>query len=183
VNRLVNIELRPGDVFLCDGRGWLDGVIEWFQTLRGRSGKWARWSHAGIILDADGLMLETTNWRTSDIRRLPDHYAGSRLRILRWPGMQPGNAAYARAALRGQVGRVYPYWRLLAHALGAERWLHGRTMECSVLAASFLSLAGFPLLDSPWAYGPDNLEGELAAMGCEIVFNGSLRAAGHIEEV
>lgn len=181
MNALAGIALRPGDVFFCDGGGWFDNVIEWFQTLRGASGKWARWSHVGVVLNADGLMLETTSWRTSDTRRLPVHYAGSKLKIMRWPGMSSVLADNAHAVLRVQVGRVYPYWRLLAHAVGAERWAHGRTMECSALSAAFLGWGGFHLSAPPWDYGPDSLEAEMEAQGCVVVFEGSLRAAGHIK--
>lgn len=168
--------VQPGDIFVVDGGSWLDNIIEWGQNPLG---KWARWSHTGIILSEQGSILETTDWRTA-IRSLPECYAGSRLKILRWPGMTTEAAMDALDHMLPQVGRIYPYWRLLTHLFRVQGWLHGTAMECSTLSASFLKAAGFPLKHSPWWYGPRTLADEMQEAGCEIVFNGSLREAGYI---
>lgn len=173
--------LRPGDIFVVDGGGLLDNVIEWFQTVLSGNRTWARWSHTGVIVDATGRILETTSWRTG-YRSLAEHYAGSRIKVLRWPGMTPDLARDGLACVADQVGRIYPYWRLLTHALGMEARLHGRAMDCTTLAASVLQAAGLALAMTPWAYGPRELADEMEAQGCESVFNGRLRAAGYIEE-
>jgi hypothetical protein len=173
--------LRPGDIFMVDGGSWFDNVIEWFQTVLSGNRTWARWSHTGVIVAATGRILETTSWRTG-YRSLAEHYAGSRIKILRWPGMTPDLARDGLACVADQVGRIYPYWRLLTHALGLEAKLHGRAMDCTTLAAFFLKWAWFPLSMTPWAYGPRELADEMEARGCAVVFNGRLRAAGYIEE-
>ena len=80
---------------------------------------------------------------------------------------------------RLQRGRVYPYWRLILHAVGLAGLIHGRTMECSVITATFLRAAGFPLRDNPWTYDPDKLADELIeGTDGAFVFRGSLREAG-----
>lgn len=171
--------LKPGDVFFVDGGGLFDNIIEWFQSIWGGNRTWARWSHVGYIVNQHGKILETTSWKTS-YRSLADYYAGSRIKILRWPGMTEEMSWNSLAAMSEQVGSVYPYWRLLAHAIGLEAILHGRSMECAVLTASLLKNAGFPLSMSSWSYGPRELVDEMEDKGCTVVFNGRLRESGFI---
>lgn len=178
MNVLTGIDLRPGDIFVVDGGSWFDNVIEFCQNP---FGNWARWSHTGVILSEQGTILETTSRRTA-LRSLPECYAGSKIKILRWPGMTPEAAMDALDALTPQIGRIYPYWRLLTHLLRVQAWLHGSAMDCSTLGAAFLRAAGFPLRKTPWWYAPRSLADEMQAAGCEIVFNGRLREAGYIRE-
>lgn len=174
--------LQPGDIFFCRGRGPLDRLINWFQGLRDTDGDTRR-SHVGVVLNSRGHILETTSWRTG-YRSLARHYAGSDLQILRLSGMTSASAWLGLCAVAHQVGLVYPYWRLLVHAVGLPSGLHLRGMECSALTAHFLAGAGVDLAKpTPWAYDADELGDELAARAdCTVVHDGSLRAAGHIEE-
>ena len=172
--------LLPGDILFVDGGHVLDNAIVLFESvwsaLRGRDSA-AHWSHTGV-LDTPATVFETTNWRTAT-RGLHTHYAGSQIGVWRWAGMTPEALRAGLAAVEGQRGRVYPYWRLILHAVGLAGLVHGRTMECSVLAATFLRAAGLPLRENPWTYDPDKLADEL--IGCPsgaFVFRGSLREAG-----
>lgn len=179
MNRLSNIELRPGDIFFVDGADVLGNVIELCQRP---FGPWARWSHVGVILGDDGWILETTSWRTA-LRSLPANYAGSRIKVLRWAPMTKAMAMRGLGFVSGQQGRIYPYWRLLTHLLRVQAYLHGTSMECSVLTAAFLMASGFPLARTHWWYAPRSLHDEMEAQGCDTVFNGRLREAGCIGEV
>lgn len=179
MNVLHGIDLRPGDIFFCRSASLLARLIRWGQGLRETDGV-GEWDHCGVVLSAMGSILETTSWKTS-IRSLPNDYAGSDITILRWPGMTDEGAMQALARLTPQVGRVYPYMRLVAQLLGIQKWARGDTMECSVLSAHFLHYAGRAMPKSCWEYTPDALAEELLTEAL-VVFTGSLRAAGHIRE-
>lgn len=176
----VSFPLKPGDLFFVGGEGWLNNLINRFQALWSTDGV-TKYSHVGIIIDDKGTTFETTSWRTGN-QSLESTYAGSEIAILRWNQMWPDRVLAGLKAVEDQRGRVYPYWRLLAHALRIHGLVHFRSMECSVLVAHFLAAARCPLRTSNlWRYDVEMLYDELAqAEGWSVVFAGSLRAAGLI---
>lgn len=48
--------MKPGDVLLVQGHSWFDRLIQMAQLRR--DGKQARWSHAAMIVSADGDLIE-----------------------------------------------------------------------------------------------------------------------------
>ena len=135
------IEFRPGDIFCtADPRpiGRAINACERFWEVDGR----AEYSHAGILLDADGTTFEAL-WRVQR-QQLSVCYAHKRLLVGRHCGMTPKRFERAWAKAQRREGRRYPLWRLglhlvppLAKYIGCGGW-----MVCSELAAWFLCEAG-----------------------------------------
>lgn len=49
---------QPGDCFLVAGDSWQDRLIAWGQRLRTPGALYARWTHAGIIVNSSGTTIE-----------------------------------------------------------------------------------------------------------------------------
>jgi hypothetical protein len=150
-------DFHPGDIFFCRGKGAFDQIILFFESLHSQDGD-TRSSHCGVIIGADGTNFETTPWKTQ-YRNMNTSYAGSDIAIFRWAGMDAQKALRGQMAVSGQMGRFYPYWRLLSQATGLAGVLHGKGMECCILVAHFIEAAGFPLgvkniwtIQTEWLY-------------------------------
>lgn len=171
---------KPGDVFFCRGADLRDRIINLFQARKSKDGE-TRCSHTGIVLDPLGNTFETTPWKTGNLN-LGENYAGSDLVVLRWGVMDEARAVYGYSAVHHQMGRIYPYWRLFAQAVGKAGDWHGKGMECCIIAAHFIRAAGYPLrLSNLWEYDTETLHDELrSAPGWSVVLEGSQRAQGYI---
>lgn len=173
---------KPGDIFFVGGDGWLNNLINKFQAMWSSDGV-TKYSHVGIITDPFGSTFETTSFLTG-YQSMANVYAGSEITVLRWEKMANWRAYAGLRVVIDQEGRLYPYWRLLAHALRIHSWFHGKTMECSVLTANFLFGAGMQLNEENlWLYDVEKLYEELLTpgKGWSTIFTGSLRAAGYIK--
>lgn len=170
---------RAGDVFFVRGDDWLARTILHVQARKARDGE-SRWSHCMFMADARDVFT-TTSKRTGRVGLALD-FAGSDILIARWIGMTPGAHVRGMAAVAHQEGKMYPYGRLLCHLFGIERYGRADAMECSQLTATYLQAAGFPLGSAPITYDVDRLSDEMLAHvpsgGVQIVFQGSMRAAG-----
>lgn len=188
------LPFEPGYIFFVRGNGILDRIIifvtAFWGWIRGRG--WdAKWSHTGVVCDGGRSVFETTAWKTQ-VRDIRENYAGSYIAVLnvRRCSLEAAKARWNARVLYGfdatyseQYGRIYPYWRLLLHLFGCPGLFHGRSKECSVLSASFLTYSGYRLFDSVWTYDPDKLWDELIEDGAKVVFEGSLRASGYMDEI
>lgn len=173
---------KAGDILFLQGRGFLDNVINFFQQFTVPVGT-VLFSHTGVVTSPFGHIFETTEWRTQ-VRKISEAYAGSSIEVVRWAQLHREDFDEGLASVKAQNGRIYPYWRLAVQAVGLAHYLHGEGMECCVIAATFLSNSGMQLKKSPWAYNTATLHAELVARpDCSVVFSGSLRASGFIQEV
>jgi hypothetical protein len=170
---------RAGDVIFVRGDGWLDRTIMRVQARKAKDGE-SRWSHCMMMADARDVFTTTTG-RTGRVGLAMD-FAGSEILIVRWIGMTPEAHARGMAAVAHQEGKMYPYGRLLCHLFGIERYGKADAMECSQLTATYLQAAGFPLGNMPISYDSDRLPDEMLSHvpsgGVQVVFEGSMRAAG-----
>lgn len=170
---------RAGDIFFCRASdGFLNQEILAVERRTDTDGD-TRCTHTGIIIADSGATLETTAGPTS-IRDLAKNYAGSDVAILRWLGMTPERAKAGFESVKGQVGKQYPYGRLITAWLEIPgRFAKSGAMECDVLAASYLVGAGCPLGKDPWDYLPESLYDEMnTSPFFDKVFDGRMRAAG-----
>lgn len=156
----MKVELKPGDVFASQNPQGLGKAILMAERSKSADEK-AEYGHTGIILDASGRTLEAV-WSIR-MQNLFVNYAGTKVIIARWKSMD--SAAFERGwnGVKNQVGRRYPYHRLLFHLLGVARWIRfENTPVCSELTSMFLIKTGAITLegDKPWGCTPDNLVDE-----------------------
>jgi len=106
-------QLKPGDIFCTKNPMWLGraiNAVQWFWSKDGES----TYSHAGIILDPEGLTFESL-WTIRKSRL--DSYHGERILIGRDVGMTQERFYDGWRRVMHLEGKWYPAWRLLLHAL------------------------------------------------------------------
>jgi hypothetical protein len=166
------VNIKPGDIFLLEGTGWLDRFINFFQALWNGDGK-SNYTHSGIILDEYGTTFETTEWKTKCLNLFSDH-PGSEVIIFRWKNMtQP---AFAQGCLNvgDQLGKIYPYFRLLLFATHIAKWFHWKKTVCSELVAKFL--VGARARGSWWGINVDLLHDDcMAGDDWVLIYSGKPR--------
>jgi len=113
-------------------------AVQRFWSADGQS----KYSHAGIIIDADGATFEAL-W-TNTRRNLFEDLAGVEVLIGRHRAMTSRRFDQAWKIIRQTEGRRYPGWRLVLHLLpAAPKYLNsGRFKVCSELVDSFYYHAG-----------------------------------------
>jgi len=82
-------------------------------------------------------------------------------------------------AVKGENGKIYPYWRLLLHLIGLARWIHlGSDTVCSELAEKFLINAGYTMglaKKNWWGLTPQELVDEWnISKYINIIFEGEI---------
>lgn len=172
----MNILLQPGDVFATRNPQSLGKLITFVEAIRCES-KTAEYSHAGIILDSQGNTFEDV-WNIEQ-QNLFTAYKGSRVIIARWEGMNVENFRKGWDAVKGENGKIYPYWRLLLHLIGLARWIHlGSDTVCSELAEKFLINAGYTMglaKKNWWGLTPQELVDEWnISKYINIIFEGEI---------
>jgi len=135
------IELHPGDLFVTRNPHMLSraiNVVQWWWSKDGES----TYSHAGIILDAQGTTFEALY--TLKKQNLFEAYTGEKVCIARWLNMTDETAKQALdVLLKEQEGHIYPAWRLFFHLVPPiakyVSW-GGKFIVCSEVVAKFLYL-------------------------------------------
>lgn len=164
--------LRAGDIFLMEGEKFLDRLINFFQALWNGDRR-SSCTHAGVILNDSGDTLETTNWRTGFLNLFTDH-PGDSVMVFRWQGMNPWLAYVSGDAVADQVGRIYPYQRLVLFTVGLAKYIHWRGMVCSELVARFLVACG--ARGSWWGINVDLLHDDcLNSKEWKLIYHGKPR--------
>ncbi len=169
------IELKPGDIFASKNPQNLGKLITFITGLKARDKK-AVYSHTGIIQDAAGKTLEAV-MRIAEQNIFQD-YKGDKVLIARWIGMTP--AAYQKGfdAVKGQIGRPYPFQRLLWQLIGVAKWVHIlKTPVCSELTEMFLCNAGANTMSGGnfWGLNPDDLVDEWRiSKHFDVIYEGTL---------
>jgi hypothetical protein len=160
---------RPGDIVLMRGTGWLGKSIRFFVRMRCRRNgghSFAYWSHAGIIVSAQGHLIEVVPAgvvlnRLENYRGEEYHYvyldlsAADRIRA----------SQYAYSCLRQKYGRLS--FVLLALAVLTGDWFevpdHGQ-QGCVALIARALQRAGMTFTRRPTDMTPADLAENLGVM-------------------
>jgi hypothetical protein len=169
--------LLPGDVFATRNPNGLGKAICLAEKLKSPDGK-AEYGHTGIIQDAQGKTLEAV-WTIAE-QNLFEAYKGDRVLIARFAESE--NAWTLRKGFEAVCplkNRMYPFHRLLLHAIGLARWIHWmKTPVCSELTAMFLVNTGVPMSfgGNYWGITPDNLVDEWRiSKHFDIIFEGELK--------
>lgn len=172
----MNIELKPGDVFATRNPNGLGSLIIEAQKRKSQDGQ-AEYGHTGIIQNSQGKTLEAV-WTIAE-QNLFEAYKGDRVLIARFAGSEnTWSLVKGFDAVNPLKKRVYPFHRLLLHAIGLARWVHWiKTPVCSELTAMFLINAGVPMScgKNYWGVTPDNLVDEWRiSKHFDIVFEGEI---------
>lgn len=135
------IALQSGDIFCVRGDGWLSKAILWAQARHSEDGK-AEYSHTGIIVKPKGGTLEALS--TVRNENLFEYYRGYPVIIGRHKDMCPFLFTEGMVGIQDQLGKRYPWYRLLAHLFPAfaihNNW--SDRLVCSGLVGKFLYEAG-----------------------------------------
>ncbi len=165
------MKLQPGDFFCTKNPMALGRAINFIEKLWAKDNE-ARYSHAGIITDAAGTTLEAL-WRIKGNEL--DAYAGQRVIIGRWKEMTPDKFQKGLEAIKDDIGKIYPLWRLpLFMFPGAAKWISsGKFTVCSELACKFLLGAGFSEIGRWQGQDPEDVADIIEKWReCELIFEG-----------
>ena len=152
--------LRPGDFFAVQGKGFISWAINFFQRFWSKDNE-SIYSHAGIILDANGTTMEALEKGTLESQNLFEAYKGREVLIARYDHLTPALHRAGLEALKEEFeGEGYPFYRLLLHIFPPLAKLHflGRGV-CSEVVAYYLWQVG--ARGQQWAgVNPDTLADE-----------------------
>lgn len=146
--------LKPGDIF-CSESLWIIGrAINAVQAWWAKDSQ-SRYSHAGIIIDPEGLTLEAM-WRVRS-QKLLTAYSGRRVLIGRHENMDMRHFLTGIDAVIDQYGDLYPLHRLLLFLVPplARRVNVAGWTVCSEYTAKFLHAGG--MMDYWSGVNPDDL--------------------------
>ena len=116
--------LKPGDFFAVEGSGFISWAINFFQRIWSRDNE-SKYTHVGLILDADGTTMEAILSGTLDSQNFFDAYKGCEVLIAQYDKLTPEAHEAALEALREEFGgEDYPFYRLLLHILPPLAKIH-----------------------------------------------------------
>lgn len=174
------IELKPGDVFCSYNPWWTGKAIVAVQKFWDGD---AEYGHAGIITNpVAGETLEALG--EIEVGNL-DRYKGKQVLIarplttLRGRKIEAIECVHSIKALKDkQLGRVYPWWRIMLHLFPplARKVGTGDFLVCSELTAKYLYYIG-ARGNQYKGVTPDNLADEwLHWRNFEVIFKGEWSA-------
>lgn len=138
---------QPGDFVLTHRNGPIPRLIRLAERarFRGPDRVYAHWSHAALVVSADGMIVEA---EASGVQRSPiSRYLASERHLVRLEGVGVEQRAAAARYAESQVGNAFGFLELAASGISL---LTGQTlrlqrashMMCSVLVARSLERAG-----------------------------------------
>lgn len=122
-------ELRPGDWFAVYTDCFLERAIVEVETIQ--EGNKAEYAHAGWILDAQGTTLEALDRVSS--QNVFSAYKGDEIIFVRWKKMTPEAFQKGYEAVKGEIGQLYPAYRLPMILIGVGGIKTGDHEVCSEL--------------------------------------------------
>jgi hypothetical protein len=154
------LELQQGDVFATRNPQGLGSAICLAEKMKSLDGE-AEYGHTGFFINGvTGTTFEAL-W-TIKCQNFFEAYKGNKVLIARWNGMNTTAFMDGFNAVKGQLGRPYPFYRLFLHLIGLGK-VHVDGQEvCSELTTHFLISSGAMVLSGKeWAgVTPDNLVDE-----------------------
>jgi hypothetical protein len=148
------VELKRGDFFCVDNPGGLASCIKWIEKIKSKD-NCAEFGHCGTILDSDGNTVESlVTIRYGNI----NNYVSRNILIGRWNGMTNEGHALGVAAITGDIGQAYPFWRLPLFIFGLAKFVStGKFKVCSERVALHLITAGFKAIGCWKGQNPDDI--------------------------
>ena len=155
---MIDVALKPGDVFATSNPQMLGWMINFVQTMQSDDCS-STYGHCGIITSAQGETFEAL-WKIRP--GMLEAYTGKQILIARWTGMNENTFKRGMLDILGQSGQWYPFGRLFLHLFGLPK-IHRKNSEvCSELTTHFLIKAGATMRSGQNWYGvsPDELVDE-----------------------
>lgn len=135
---MIDVELKPGDVFATANPQALGWMINFVQAIQSDDCS-STYGHTGIITSAEGETFEAL-WRIGPGNL--SAYRGKRIIIARWNKMDESAFKKGMIDILPQSGQWYPFGRLLLHLFRISK-IHIKNREvCSELTTHFLVKAG-----------------------------------------
>jgi hypothetical protein len=132
--------LHAGDLFVSRSKGVLPNLmraVQWFWSQDND----APYNHAGVIINHKGDTLEA-RWPTYNKYTL-DQRVGDRVFIARHLAMTKTRFIQGYDAVKGDIGKLYPVWRLLPLALRLGKFFAWGCGVCHEQTGKFMAGAGF----------------------------------------
>ncbi len=160
--------LRPGDIFLTRGTGFVSRAIRFFTRRFGESR--TQVNHVGIVVEGGAFDQAVVVEALREVmrHRLVERYGGARdeVAVYRPINLSPAAIAGIVARAESYVGREYGYGKVVLHALdwalqGAYVFRRLGRMDdypiCSWLVAHAYGSAGLTFGVEPGAATPDDI--------------------------
>lgn len=169
------MELKPLDFFASRNPQGMGPLIREFQKLNSPDRN-ADYGHTGMILDSNGTTAEAV--RTICKQNLYEAYKGQKVIIVRWNKQTPEAIQKGLDYALPLIGRTYPWYRIIWHAIGIARWLHIlKTPVCSeyTAATAYHMDAIMTFGKHYWGITPDALVDEWRiSKHFDIIFEGEI---------
>jgi len=150
-----DIELQKGDIFVTRNPMALGRAINAIQRVWSTDNE-STYSHAGIIIDPDGLTFESL-W-TVKRQNIWKAYHGDKVLIGRSSYMSPQAFEVGFEAIKEHEGDWYPFHRLFLHIIPPlAKYISVGPMVCSELVGRFLNEAEIPYFESYKGLNPDTI--------------------------
>lgn len=169
------LDLNSGDFCLSHSDKALAKIITGDESLKVACDPY--WNHSFFITDSRGATFDTVFPKVRQ-GNLYEDYQGQYVRIARWAGMNDIAFQFGFDLVRGKLGQLYPWWKLLLIAAGIARLLPVKSPDvCSENEAEMLfGATGMAEFSNPNAWTP----GHLAVVfkrwqGFSILFEGVLK--------
>lgn len=134
------MELKPGDCFSVYSANFLGEGITFIESIRGLTKESAQYSHSGFIIDDKNTTFEALYHYTE--QNLYEAYGGQQIIIFRYKDMTPERFQKGFDAVKGNLGSVYPIYRLGLHLLGLAKYVHFEKPVCSETTEEMAIQAG-----------------------------------------
>jgi hypothetical protein len=167
---LMDLDLKPGDVFLVQSPGWVSRWIMAIQRFWSADNA-AKYTHSGIITTSNGNTIEMVG--KGVVNALLSDHGGKPILIARHDTMDLPTFAAAIPNTHRRLGESYPVYRMLFHLFPPLAKCGVSRVVCSELVAEFLYFSG--IIDYWPGVNPDELEEMFRNWkGFEIVYEGNL---------
>ena len=131
--------LRAGDLFTTNGSGFIAKairVVQWFWSTDNE----APYNHSGIIINDQGATLES-RWHFA--KYFLEDYIGYHILVVRHKDMNKVRFIQGYDAVKRDIGRTYPWWRLPIHMVRLAKFFNWGRGVCSEQTGKFMKGAGF----------------------------------------
>ncbi|MCK9341128.1 MAG: hypothetical protein M0P37_05200 [Synergistaceae bacterium] len=162
------MNIKPGDIFCTRNPMWLGRAINFVQKIGSKDNQ-SEYSHAGIILTADGETFEAL-WRNGR-QNIFEAYKGKKVLVGRHIEMDPEKFGAGWNGIKHHEGKWYAGHRLLLHLIPLASKLSFGMAVCSEIVMKFLCKAG---IADTWAgWNPDDVADMIHNYKVyEVVFEG-----------
>lgn len=171
MEKLSDVKVRRGDIFLSRNPMWLGRLINWVQALDAIDKK-STYSHAGVIVNDMGDTIEAV-WTIKE-GNIWDDYKGDMVLIARPVKVSKSSINEGINIIRKNLGRWYPFHRFFMMIIPPiARRVGGTVGVCSEETIRYANGAG---MNIDWrGKTPDNIHDMVKdSRSWDIIYEGKL---------